>query len=190
MKVAIQIDLLDVLERNVLDTQLRGDVDIVSRFEPQPGDQITLKSGSYAVMPHPAWEEIAFGQEGRKAIVYQLKSNGRLFAFKVFKTAFREPQLVDTCQGLSQLTFPGLEVCMRQCLTRATAGPLIAQYPELEYAILMPWIEGSTWFDILFSGTQISLDESQRLARSTAKILSVLEQRGFAHCDMGASPEL
>jgi DNA-directed RNA polymerase subunit RPC12/RpoP len=127
---------------------------------------------------------MAFGQEGRKAIVYQLERNGQLFALKIFKPVYREPYLVDTCQALSQLTLRGLEVCTRQCLTSHGAKSLIEQCPDVEYAVLMPWVDGSTWFDILFSGTKISQDESQGLAKSTVEVLAGLEQRGFAHCDI------
>lgn len=40
------------------------------------------------------------------------------------------------------------------------AGLLLRQYPELEYAILMPWIEGSTWFDMVIQKTAIDQDSS------------------------------
>jgi serine/threonine protein kinase len=129
---------------------------------------------------------MAFGQEGRKAIVYQLKGSGQLFALKIFKLMYREPYLVDTCQTLSQMTLCGLEVCDRQCLTHSSATSLLRQYPEMEYAVLMPWIQGSTWFDIVFAGARISDDASKQIAKSTAEVLAELEARGFAHCDVAA----
>ena len=159
----------------------------MARFEPHPGDLIRLNSATYHVMRHPGYPEMAFGQEGRKAIVYQLREARRLFAFKIFKPRYRQPELIATCEALSQLNLPGLEVCERQCLTRSTANSLVAQYKELEYAILMPWIDGTTWFDIILSETSIGESESQELAKSTASLLVALEQRGFAHCDIAGT---
>lgn len=75
----------------------------MSRFDPQPGDRIALASIGYEAMPHPAVPTMAFGQEGRKAVVYQLKSSGKFFALKIFKKLYREAYLVDTCRALAQL---------------------------------------------------------------------------------------
>ena len=156
-------------------------------FDPQPGEQITLDQDTYQVMPHPAQPAMAFGQEGRKAIVFQLSKNGGLFALKIFKRKYRQPLLVETCDHLSQLALPGLEVCRRRCLTPATATALLQQFPEMEYAVLMPWIRGSTWFDILITKTPIDKGASQKIAKNTATVLAELEQRGYAHCDVAAA---
>ncbi len=157
------------------------------RFDPQPKDSITINSTTYKVMPHPAVPAMAFGQEGRKAIVYQLSSNGNLFALKIFKQPFRDPGLVNTCQTLSTLVMDGLEVCTRDCFTYDLTKPLLKQYPEMEYAVLMPWIRGSTWFDILVAETSLTEDASKKVAKSTADVLTSLEDRGFAHCDIAAA---
>jgi hypothetical protein len=154
------------------------------RFDPKPGDQLVLDPTTYRVTPHPVVPTMAFGQEGRKAIVYQLRSNSHLFALKIFKPSFRDASLVDTCQALSHLTQPGLEVCERDCLTPSSAASLLRQYPEMEYAVLMPWIVGSTWFDILVNNTRIGEDACKQMAQSTAEVLADLETRGYAHCDV------
>ena len=99
---------------------------------------------------------MAFGQEGRKAIVYQVQRDSELYALKVFKRQFRGAYLVDICRKLARLVLRGLEVCARRCLTQATAEAAIEEHPELEYAVVMPWIQGATWFDIIFSGTALS----------------------------------
>jgi serine/threonine protein kinase len=127
-----------------------------------------------------------FAQEGRKAVVYQLGTNGSLYALKVFKPLFRQASLVGICQTLSQLDIPGLEVCNRECLTLGSADRLLQQYPDLEYAVLMPWVRGSTWFDIVYNRTAISENASKKLAKCTADVLAGLEGRGYAHCDVAA----
>jgi serine/threonine protein kinase len=57
----------------------------------------------------------------------------------------------------------------------------------MEYAVLMPWIQGSTWFDILRNETNINQDASKKLAKNTANVLAGLEERGFAHCDVAGA---
>ncbi len=157
------------------------------RFEPNPNDYLTIESQEYQVAPHPAVPHIAFAQEGRKAIVYQMRQNGQLFALKQFKPPFREARLEQTCQILSQLDMPGLEVCKRQCFTQATAPALLQQYPDMAYAVLMPWVQGSTWFDIIVSDSRLSIDACKKVAKSTADLLATLEQKGFSHCDIAGA---
>lgn len=159
----------------------------MTQFDPKPGTQIRLGAKQYNVLPHPVVKSMAFGQEGRKAIVYQLRSNGHLHALKIFKHQFRDPSIIDTCNKLSLLDLPGLDVCQRECFTRSSMAPLINQYPELEYAVLMPWIQGSTWFDIVASSMSITKDASKKLAKNTAEVLASLEKRGYAHCDIAAA---
>jgi hypothetical protein len=127
---------------------------------------------------------MAFGQEGRKAIVYQTRSDTGFYALKIFKPQFRDVKMVDTSAALASLYAPGLEVCRRECLTRATADSLVNKYPEMEYAVLMPWVHGSTWFDIIAGGAAISKDASQQIAKNAADVLAGLEQLGYAHCDI------
>lgn len=150
----------------------------------KPGQQIVIDGKTLDIMPHPIAPTMAYGQEGRKAVVYQLGNSNRLFALKVFKPKYRQPGLVDICQSQREITMPGMEVCDRRCLAGVDDQSLVKQFPELEYAILMPWIEGTTWFDIVASKTIISLNDSKLLANSTAKLLCGLEQKGLAHCDV------
>jgi len=159
----------------------------MKRFDPQPGDSIVLERKEYQFRPHPAVPSMAFGQEGRKAIVYQVQRDGQLYALKVFKRQFRGAYLVDVCRKLARLVLRGLEVCARHCLTQATARAAIEQHPELEFAVVMPWIQGATWFDIVFSGTALPRNACLQLARNAASVLAELEKRGYAHCDVAGS---
>ena len=154
------------------------------RFDPQPGQQIKIGTVIYTFTPHPVVPSMVFGQEGRKAVVYQVKNNGSLYALKVFKPKYQDPSLVETCRHLGTITVPGMEVCLRSCITRAIMTDLLNQYPEMEYAIFMPWIQGSTWFDVIVSGTALSLDACKMIARNTAQVLLELEKRSLSHCDV------
>jgi hypothetical protein len=80
----------------------------------------------------------------------------------------------------------GLRVCQRTVLTPETHTPLLRQYGDLTYAVLMPWVEGPTWLEILVKEHPLSPDVSLALARSLADILTSMEQRRLAHCDLSA----
>jgi hypothetical protein len=159
-------------------------------FNPSPHDRVTIGGLLYRVMPHPAVPTFAFGQEGRKAFVYQLSggSDGGNYALKVFKVAFRLPELVDICDQLARFArWPGLEVCHRQCLNKDQHPDVLAQYPDMEFAVLMPWIGGSTWYDMVIGMTPLSRIEATTFANATAQVLAAIEEAGLAHCDISAA---
>ena len=131
----------------------------------------------------------AFGQEGRKALVFQVSggASNAQYALKIFKQAFRVPDLVEVCDGLAQYsTWRGLEVCDRVCLHRPEHADAIDKYDDLEYAVLMPWITGSTWYDIVVSETPLTRVDALTFANATAQVLAALEESGLAHCDVAA----
>lgn len=154
-------------------------------FEPEPYSQLLIGAQVYEVMPHPVVPSMAFGQEGRKATIYQLRHDGKLYALKIFKSTFRTPSLVRIYKDLTQLNLPGFEICQNmQIFTKSSKLQLLNTYPEMEYAMLMPWIKGSTWFDIIAASFGISKQASKVIAKNTARILADLEMRGYAHCDV------
>lgn len=157
------------------------------RFEPSPSDTLTIGATTYKVAPHPSAKKMAFGQEGRKAVVYQLLNNSQPFALKIFKPQYRSEELVNICDRLSQLSGPGLEVCTRECLTTSSAPDLVKKYSEMEFAVLMPWAKGSTWFDIINSLTILDRNASKAIAKNLARVLSSLEKLGYAHCDIAGA---
>jgi hypothetical protein len=123
-----------------------------ARFSPQPGQTIRIGSSSYrfdrdeAVTAFP----IVFKDgSGRRSEVYRLeKSGGGRFALKVFKERFREPDLQSTVQRMAPLRgLPGFRAAQRSVLL--AGEPAVQQYPELLYAMLMPWIAGTSWGAIL-----------------------------------------
>jgi hypothetical protein len=158
-------------------------------FNPSPHDQMVIAGQTYQVMPHPSVPAFAFGQEGRKAFVYQISNStdGSLYALKEFKPAFRVPELVDVCDALARFsTWRGLEVCARQCLHAGRHDDVLDVFPDLEFAVLMPWIGGSTWYDIVVGERPLSRLDALTFANATAEVLAALEESGLAHCDIAA----
>ena len=57
-------------------------------------------------------------------------------------------------------------------------------HPDLTYAVLMPWVAGETWQEILLDGKVLSPEKSLQLAKSFARMMMALEERRLAHCDL------
>ncbi len=55
---------------------------------------------------------------------------------------------------------------------------------DLTYAVLMPWIEGPTWMQVLIEKRELAAEVCLALARALAAVLSRMEQEGLAHCDL------
>lgn|GEM_PF-2344759 len=155
-------------------------------FQAQIHQELAIGVESYRIAEHPAAPGIPYGQEGKAGIVYQLlAASGEKRALKVFKPRFRVPALVGLSGRLAAFAdLPGLAVCRRDVLTPQRHTGLLRQQPDLIYAVLMPWIEGPTWMEIVFSKRPLTAEQCLDLARSLADHLSQMEQRGVAHCDL------
>lgn len=126
-----------------------------------------------------------YGQEGQQATVYQLVSGTDLRALKVFKPRFRLPALVTLSSNLLPFVqLPGLQACRRIVLRAFQHAELLQRHPDLTYAVLMPWIDGPTWLEVLLAKQVLSPTQSLCLARSLAIALTTMEERGLAHCDL------
>lgn len=157
-------------------------------FDPLPKQELLIEGTRYQIAEHPAAPGIAFGQEGRAAIVYKLETERQPYALKVFKPRFRLPTLAPLADQLAPFaSLIGLTVCRRIVLTPQRHGKLLRDYPDLTYSVLMPWIEGPTWLQIIQGCLEITQDQSLLLARTLAEILAELEQKGIAHCDLSAA---
>lgn len=160
-------------------------------FRPDCNDQIAIDGADYCIAEHPSAPGMPYGQEGRQAVVYQLvASDGSLRALKVFKARFRLPTMVLLSERLSALAaLEGLQVCQRTVLTSRRHTVLLAQHPDLIYAVLMPWISGSTWMDVLLDQRPLTPAQSLAFAQAFTHVLAGMEERGLAHCDL-SSPNL
>ncbi|MDQ0496642.1 hypothetical protein [Paenibacillus brasilensis] len=160
-------------------------------FQPNPGDELIINGTAYVVGRHPVAPGLAYAQAGRQGIVYQLNAKSgaphEAKALKVFFPKFRIPAMVYQSEHMEAYgDIPGLQVCKRDVLTPERNGSLIAEQPDLLYAVLMPWVHGTTWFDCLTDQRQLEASDSLALARALAGIGSAMEQKGLAHCDLSA----
>ena len=159
-------------------------------FRPNANDSLLIDGVSYHIAEHPAAPGMPYGQEGRQAVVFQLVMDNGYKALKVFKPRFQVPALVSLTERLAPLAdLLGLQVCHRAVLAARRHMTLLRQYPDLTYAVLMPWIEGPTWMEVLLnaSGYNLSPEQCLVLARSLVEILAAMEERGVAHCDLSGS---
>jgi len=160
-------------------------------FHPQVGDQLTVDGTAYHIAEHPAAPGIPYGQEGRQAIVFQLVAeSGEKKALKVFKPRYRFPGLVSLAEQIAPYAgLPGLQVCQRKVLSARRHGALLRQHPDLTYAVLMPWVEGPTWMEVLLrrgdpAWSPLTPEQSLALARALAGVLAAMEEQRLAHGDL------
>jgi serine/threonine protein kinase/uncharacterized membrane protein YidH (DUF202 family) len=172
-------------------------------FTPLPHLPLTIRGQTWQLAEHPAAPGIAYGQEGRAGTVFKLLpsplpptaapsspsplpggwGDGR--ALKVFRARFRLPSLVTLAEKLKPFaSLPGLQACERIVLTPSQDRDLLSQYPELTYAVLMPWIEGPTWQEVILERKPLPKEQALALARALAETLTALEERGLAHGDL------
>ncbi len=165
----------------------------MANFQPFPGMFLRVGSSYFEFVPHPMLpedKEAVFVLEGGEALVYQLRNldTNERYALKVFKASYRGPHLVRVAELLQRCAhFPGCFLGRRSCLSRANQPELVAAFPELEYAMLMPWIEARTWAGlILDQGASVgyTFEQARRLALATAQVLWNLETHGMAHADV------
>jgi len=165
-------------------------------FQPEVNQELVIDGVTYRFAEHPWAPGIPYGQEGRQAIVYQLAAPSPAVgegqegspdrrALKVFKPRYRLPALAGLADKLASFAvLPGLAVCHRTVLTAHRHADLLRQHPDLIYAVLMPWIEGPTWMEVLLQRQALAPEQSLALARSLAEILAGMEEHGLAHCDL------
>jgi tetratricopeptide (TPR) repeat protein len=168
-------------------------------FQPNVDDKLTIDEVEYRFAGHPGAPGMPYGQEGRQGIVYKLlapatgqapspvsgegRGGGR--ALKAFKPRYRLPGLVALADHIGSFaTLSGLEVCRRSVLTPRRHASLLHEHPDLVYAVVMPWIEGPTWMEVMLDKRELSGEQSLELARALVELLVSLEQRSMAHCDL------
>jgi WD40 repeat protein len=154
-------------------------------FRPTIKTSIQLNGSTYHFSEHPAAKGMPYGQTGRRATVYQVKNGADLNALKVFTKAFRSHQIEGGAKRIADFaTLSGLQVCARLVLTRQNHRHLIEEQPDLEYAVLMPWVQGLTWQEIMLARQPFTQAQSLDTARHFVNILAAMEERGLAHCDL------
>jgi ribosomal protein L32 len=154
------------------------------RFE--ANEPLAIDGRRYRVAEHPALSGIPYVQRGGRGFVVQLiDAGGERIALKYFKLKYRVPDLVRVAGALRRYAdLPGLRAAHRIVFTQANHADLLTNYPALEYGMLMPWLPGLTWYDLVTTRAPISAREAVRLAQVTGDVLAGLEARGLAHCDI------
>ncbi len=167
----------------------------MSEFQARRDTVLWIGPVRYRFVPHPLFpnEDEVFVLEGGQALIYQLQEmeTGQFYALKVSKPSYRDEQMARVATALARYAnLPGLSVGRRLCLTRATHPELIAAYPGLEYALLMPWIHGRTWAGFMLdrqAAQGYTLQQARNLALATAQVLANLEAHRLAHTDIAGS---
>lgn len=160
-------------------------------FNPTSNLILTIGDVQYRPDPHPYLSDDVYVLEGGEALVYRLRdlNTGEGMALKCFKQTLRGSYLADNTQRMTSLVgVPGLALARRICLTRKAYPRLIKEYPDLEFSILMPWVEGISWAGILQNRTYpYPRWAALRLARETARVLYELEMRRLVHSDISGA---
>ena len=165
-------------------------------FRPLANTIMELDSSRLRFMPHPLFPtdmDEVFVIEGGEALVYQVQDveTGALGALKVVKPSYRGDHIARSVAALAPYAaLPGLYLGNRICLTRGEHSQLVAVYPDLEYAILMPWISGRSWSGFLCergAATSYGVRQALDLALTTAQALWNLEAHHLAHTDIAGT---
>lgn len=168
----------------------------MSRFHPFPGMFLQIASAYYEFLPHPLLpmdKDAVFVLEGAEAMLYKVRNvdTKRLYALKVFKPSYQDQRMAEVTDRLAELVgLPGLYLVRRICLTPMGYSDVVERFPELEYAILMPWIEAGTWAGLMLNPAMsagYTRKDASDLALATARSLAQLAAHGLAHTDIAGA---
>jgi hypothetical protein len=165
----------------------------MAKLQPFPGMRPSIGTIQFGFVQHPLFANDAdavYVIEGGEALIYQVRNitKGGLFALKVMKSPYRSEHILHVAETLTRHPdIHGLYLPHRLCLVKTAYPELIALYPELEYAVLMPWLEGKTWAGLIADqtfGVRYTLRQACGLATAMAHLLWQLEARHMAHADI------
>jgi hypothetical protein len=115
------------------------------------------------------------------------------------KAAYRSKHIVHVAEMIRRAShILGLYLPDRIYLTMAEHSDLIKTYPDLEYAVLMPWLIGKTWSGFMqdpAASASYTKQQACTLATTVANLLRSLESIHLAHSDIAGgniflSPDL
>ena len=155
-------------------------------FHPQINDKLKIGSESYVFTEHPSAKGMPYGQAGRRATVYQVRNSSmQLRALKVFTPAFRSPRIEEQADTMARYsTLPGLIACKRIVISPTDNPKIVSAYPDLSYSVLMPWLQGTTWQEVVMNRQFMTKENSLGIAERFLTVLAIMESEGIAHCDL------
>lgn len=159
-------------------------------FRPDLNTILTVGPHRYSFPPHHHFPREVHRIPREETTTYQLKrlEDNSLWALKVMNEGNLDRHRMRAISSLASYdNLVGLTVTVRIYLMKYLYPTVIACYPTLENAILMPWIAGTSWTGFM-DNPQASATYHRRqaiqLALATSKVLWGLEEYHLAHTDI------
>jgi len=145
------------------------------------GHELIIAGCRYEVITPP--DRHSSAREGNSSAVTCLSDpSGRLRALKVIRPEFRSPAIIRHAAHLHPLaSTPGLAACEQQVFDPEVETQRVAENPDLAYAVLMPWIPGPAWCDVVAQVRPISAEVSISIARAFVQTMTAMEELGLVH---------
>lgn len=163
----------------------------------KPLEELRINGKSFVVQPDPDPDMshrpyVELGGSGQ-VVQLSLAKTQDFHALKVFNNP--DNSLISGTKKLEKnnvQSLPGLAAANRVVINpkEEAYNALLKKYPYLEYSVLMPWIGGYTWYEILGGKDDekkifnFSQKTSLYYAWQLSYVLSALENKGYAHCDI------
>jgi serine/threonine protein kinase len=159
-------------------------------FEPEPGMRIHLENDEVIEFvpleaSGPA-SVFVYAESGKEGTVYKVLKDKELYALKVFYPQYRDKRLLENTDKLGRFKdLEGFRVAKRRVMTPEVFPDLLNKFPDLTYAVLMPWIDGTVWGNLMLeTDSSLQAENYVQIAHALTRVVSSLELQGLAHCDL------
>jgi serine/threonine protein kinase len=158
-------------------------------FEPKPGTSIKLGAENIHFVPlEPSGPASVFvyAESGKEGIVYKVSNGREFYALKVFYPQYSDKRLLETTEKLGRFKeLEGFRVAERKVINQETHPQIVEEHPDLNYAVLMPWIEGTVWGNLMIDmNMSLHYESYFQIIQALARVVCNLESQGLAHCDL------
>lgn len=170
-------------------------MDFPIAVKPNETLQIKLRSSvqQFVVQPDPLDSEDPYFELGGTGAVLKLQNvqTQASWALKIFDPPYRDEGQVHYVKNLQEQRLENLLlVADRIVITPEEHSELLEKHDALKYSLLMPWIPGYTWQEVLISNKNgqkspaPSAIQAFETAANLCVLLKVLEDKNCAHCDI------
>ena len=163
-------------------------------FDPRPGMQLDLDDEIIEFTPLEATGPASvyvYAETGKEGTVYKVLKISIPYALKVFHPDYQNGRLIKCTEILRQYrNMTGLRAADRLIINYKTHPKLINIFPELNHSILMPWIQGDLWQNMMNDEQPLDGEKYFQIALSLTRTLYKLESKGLAHCDLSGGNTL